>query len=225
MNVKVELKNGYFKSNLCLKDRLIDTAYKEFISKDFTYKKTYLQKKYNYGFDRYSYLGQKDSSNQYAEDLLHSFVISEFSDPKTFPKEFQPFLKHQWTYLTDKIKQVELKILESLNIDNKKDIIRFHEQYIGYMMSMNYYPANINNEAKKYRLSKHKDVSLITVFPFGISKGLFLIDEHNQEVAVEASHNLIAFPGYLMECLTYGKIKGIEHSVKFNPKNKDKRFD
>ena len=30
MNVKVELKNGYFKSNLCLKDRLIDTAYKEF---------------------------------------------------------------------------------------------------------------------------------------------------------------------------------------------------
>ena len=62
---------------------------------------------------------------------------------------------------------------------------------------------------KKYRLSKHKDVSLITVFPFGISKGLFLIDEHNQEVAVEASHNLIAFPGYLMECLTYGKIKGI----------------
>jgi hypothetical protein len=88
MNVKVELKNGYFKSNLCLKDRLIDTAYKEFISKDFTYKKTYLQKKYNYGFDGYSYLGQKDSSNQYAEDLLHSFVISEFSDPKTFPKEF-----------------------------------------------------------------------------------------------------------------------------------------
>ena len=138
MNVKVELKNGYFKSNLCLKDRLIDTAYKEFISKDFTYKKTYLQKKYNYGFDGYSYLGQKDSSNQYAEDLLRSFVISEFSDPKTFPKEFQPFLKHQWTYLTDKIKQVELKILESLNIDNKKDIIRFHEQYIGYMMSMNY---------------------------------------------------------------------------------------
>ena len=54
MNVKVELKNGYFKSNLCLKDRLIDTAYKEFISKDFTYKKMYLQKKYNYGFDGYS---------------------------------------------------------------------------------------------------------------------------------------------------------------------------
>ena len=64
MNVKVELKNGYFKSNLCLKDRLIDTVYKEFISKDFSYKKTYLQKKYNYGFDGYSYLGQKDSSNQ-----------------------------------------------------------------------------------------------------------------------------------------------------------------
>ena len=223
METKVELKNGYFRTNICLQNKLIDSAFKEFMSQDISYRKQFTQKNYNYAFDGYSFLGQVDSTNQYEKDLLHSFVISEFHPANKFPFEFQYFLKNYWLELTNKLKKVEIEILKNIKIDNKKDILDFHNNYIGYMMSMNYYPSYINYK-KERRLSVHKDVSLLTVFPFGISKGLTLIDETGKQTDIDATDRLIAFPGYLLECLTNGKIKGLNHFLKFDGLHNKKRF-
>ena len=66
----------------------LENAFKDFMSKSFNYRKIYCQQNYNYGFDGYSYLGMEESTNQYAADLLHSFVLSEFHTIHSFPKEF-----------------------------------------------------------------------------------------------------------------------------------------
>ena len=224
MDTKVELKNGYFKTNICLQNKLIDSAFKKFMSQNFSYRKQFTQRNYDYAFDGYSFLGQEDSTNQYAKDLLHSFVISEFHSINKFPVEFQYFLKNYWIELTTKLKKVEIEILKTIKIDNKKDILDFHNKYIGHMMSMNYYPSYINYKKNEKRLSIHKDVSLLTVFPFGVSKGLTLINETGLETDIDATDKLIAFPGYLLECLTNGKIKGLNHFLKFNGIHNEKRF-
>ena len=65
---------------------------------------------------------------------------------------------------------------------------------------------------------------LIIVFPFGVSKGLTLINETGLETDIDATDKLIVFPGYLLECLTNGKIKGLNHFLKFNGIHNEKRF-
>ena len=74
METKVELKNGYFRTNICLQNKLIDSAFKEFMSQDISYRKQFTQKNYNYAFDGYSFLGQVDSTNQY--EKLTSFLCN-----------------------------------------------------------------------------------------------------------------------------------------------------
>ena len=153
-------------------DDIIKTALKNFVYQSETYKEQYLQSKYDMAFDGYSYLGQKDSLNQYDTDLLHSFVLSEFTDHHKFPKEFHYFFKEQWSSLLSLVRNIEKKVVQHLNIEG---LSRFYDEQIGHMLSCNYYPSlnylKKTSESCATRLSSHKDVSLFTVFLFGVDDG------------------------------------------------------
>lgn len=209
MNVKIELINGYFKTNICLDKTIIDESFKAFMSRQISYRKHFLQTEYNYAFDGYSFMGQKNSTNQYAHDSLHSFVISDFHAVKNYPKELRLFMNTCWNELTSVVKEVEQSILHKMLVQS--EIIQFHKKNIGHMMSLNFYPIMKKQNIK--RLSTHKDVSLISIFPFGISRELFIIDENGDETNIPPTKNLIAFPGFLIELLSKGKIKALQHHV------------
>lgn len=202
-------------SNLHLK-----TSFNQFLKQPEFYKKEFLQIHYNSGFDGYSFMGQKDSSNQYDTDLLHSFVLSEFSDKARFPKEFSRFLDHDWNALISKIRAIELCLIKTLNIKGLKE---FYDKSIGHMVSCNYYPklkASGHNNA--LRLSKHVDVSLFTVFVFGVENGFSYQNMKSKKEALFAQDNVVVFPGYLLEFLTNGKYKALEHQVDFTEINKER---
>ncbi|MBL6662847.1 MAG: hypothetical protein ISP71_01980 [Flavobacteriales bacterium] len=220
MNVKIELINGYFKTNICLDKTIIDESFKTFMSRHISYRKNFLQTEYNYAFDGYSYMGQKNSTNQYAHDSLHSFVVSDFQAVKNYPIEFHPFLNTYWNKLTSIVKAVEHNLLHKMLVQS--EIIQFHEKNVGHMMSLNFYPI-VKKENTK-RLSIHKDVSLISIFPFGISRELFIIDENGNEIKIPATKNLIAFPGFLIELLSKGRIKALQHYVNYDESINQERY-
>jgi len=204
------------KSNLKIK-----TALANFVKKDSIYKKQFLQSKYNTAFDGYSYLGQKDSINQYENDMLHSFVISEFQDIEDFPKEFHNFLKEDWKNLITTIKNTELAKINELNIPELTQL--YNDNIIGYMMSCNYYPKPISCKSKaknNTRLSAHKDASLFTTFPYGLDDGLSVLDSNNNYVKIEKKENPFLFSGYFLEFMTHKKIPALNHQVDL-PKDLD----
>ncbi|MEC3906578.1 2OG-Fe(II) oxygenase family protein [Tamlana sp. 2201CG12-4] len=194
-------------------DVLLKSSFEEFLNRSNVYKEKFLQKHFNCGFDGYSYMGQKDSSNQYDTDLLHSFVLSEFSKNERFPVEFHSFLKSEWPVLVSKIKMIELKLIEQLGI---RELRGFYKHSIGHMVSCNYYPK-LNTSVTKapVRLSKHIDVSLFTVFVFGLEEGFSFQNYKNQRQALFSADNIVVFPGYLLEVLSKGKYKALQHQVDF----------
>ncbi|MFC2109252.1 2OG-Fe(II) oxygenase family protein [Bacteroidota bacterium] len=218
-------KNGYVKSDLkSFSNKKLKTAFYNFLQQDPNYKENYLQKNFSYGFDGYSYLGQEDSSNQYASDLLHSFVISDFSHPDKFPKEFYNFFKNEWAQLQHQIRKIEREIIQQLNIS---DLEEFYQKHIGHMISCNYYPKteNFSKTLKNNtRLSEHTDVSLFTVFPFGFDSDFFYQNSENEWVQLEATDQIVIFPGYLLEYYTNGKIKALNHCVKLPESKNKERF-
>ena len=112
MPSKIKLINGCFKTNICLDKTRVDESFKIFMSRNISYRKQFLQTKYNYAFDGYSYMGQTNSTNQYAYDALHSFVVSDFQAIKNYPLEFQSFMNTYWNKLTSIVKEVEDSILQ-----------------------------------------------------------------------------------------------------------------
>lgn len=201
-------------------DLSLKSGFNQFLKQHESYKKEFLQTHYNCGFDGYSYMGQKDSSNQYDTDLLHSFVLSEFSDKKRFPIEFQGFLKDDWDALISKIKTIELEVIQALSIKGLKD---FYDKSIGHMVSCNYYPKLNNSDNNAVlRLSKHIDVSLFTVFVFGVENGFSYQNIQKEKEVLFASDNVVVFPGYLLEYLTKGKYKALEHQVDFTRVDKER---
>ena len=111
MAANLVFKNGFFKTNSrSFNDQNLKDALLRFIQQKESYKLRYIQHQYEYGFDGYSYLGQTDSTNQYATDLLHSFVISDFIDSSKFPQEFNKFFSMEWAMLQEKIKILELEL-------------------------------------------------------------------------------------------------------------------
>lgn len=218
-------KNDYIKSDLkCFDKNILKTGFQSFLKGDTHYKEQFLQKHFNYGFDGYSFLGQKDSSNQYETDLLHSFVISDFCEAKIFPLEFQQFLQSEWNTLQKNIRALERDIIKKLNIQGLDE---FYNKHIGHMISCNYYPQtkNINFSAKNNtRLSEHTDVSLFTVFPFGFDNDFYYQNSKNEWVQIEATNNIIIFPGYLLEVFTEGKLKALNHCVKLPENRNTERF-
>lgn len=200
-------------------DFTLKQAFKSFLSQPETYRKQFLQDRYNYAFDGYSYLGQKDSTNQYDTDLLHSFVLSEFSKVNSFPKEMHPFLDKQWVDLIVKVRSIERDIIKTLNLPGLEE---FYNNTIGHMVSCNFYPKiNYNQQTQQLRLSKHKDVSLFTVFVFG-SKAGFSFQDNNKNKKLKETDNIVVFPGYLLEYLSQGKYNALEHQVDFTEIDKER---
>lgn len=204
------------KSNLKIRTALLN-----FVKKDSIYKKQFLQSRYNTAFDGYSYIGQKDSLNQYENDMLHSFVISEFQNSEDFPKEFHSFLKEEWGKLITTIKNAELTRIKELN--NPELTQLYKDNIIGYMMSCNYYPKPINcksNAKNNTRLSAHKDASLFTTFPYGVDNGLSVLGINNNYVEIDKKEKPFLFSGYFLEFMTHKKITALNHQVDL-PKDLD----
>ncbi|WP_406685601.1 2OG-Fe(II) oxygenase family protein [Seonamhaeicola sp. MEBiC1930] len=200
-------------------DVTLKKAFKSFLNKPNDYKKGYLQAQFNYAFDGYSFLGQKDSLNQYDTDLLNSFVLSKFSKTDKFPNEFHYFLNNEWDKLTEKIRRIERKIIKKLNLPH---LTNFYEENIGHMVSCNYYPPVSSDAISELRLSKHIDVSLFTVFVFGISDGFAYQNLRNHKEVLGASDNIVIFPGYLLEYLTHGEYTALKHQVEFSNVNHER---
>jgi len=202
-------------------DLKIKNALFNFVKKDSRYKNNFLQSKYNTAFDGYSYIGQKDSLNQYDTDMLHSFVLSEFQNIENFPKEFHNFLTEDWNELITTVRAIELNIIQKLNIPVLTQL--YEDNIMGYMMSCNYYPKPISCESvakNNTRLSAHKDVSLFTTFPYGVDKGLSIYDTDKNSIGIGEKEKMILFPGYFTEFITNNKIAALNHQVDL-PKDLD----
>lgn len=202
---------------------LLKECFSNFLKKPVLYKEQFLQNKMNTVFDGYSFLGQEDSLNQYDTDLLHSFVLSEFSSKESFPVEFHNFFENEWSVLQKEIKKLERKLISTLNI---KGLEELYNHKIGHMVSCNYYPNTKNISAKNFehRLSEHKDVSLFTVFVYGNSNGFCYKNTQGKNIKLGEIDQIVVFPGYLLEVLTKGKIKATEHQVEFDKNNTEERF-
>jgi len=93
---------------------------------------------------------------------------------------------------------------------------------MGYMMSCNYYPkpkAGLSEGQNNLRLSAHPDVSLLTTFPYGVSKGLSYFDD-NKRFEVGEKKGPISFFGYFANFFSNGAIEPLEHQVE-SPKDFD----
>ena len=203
----------------------ISTALFNFVKKNSRYKEQFLQSRYNTAFDGYSYIGQKNSLNQYENDMLHSFVISEFQDSKYFPEEFHSFLKEDWKKLITIVKNAELTKIKELNIPELSKL--YEDNTIGYMMSCNYYPkpSSCKSNAKNNtRLSAHKDVSLFTTFPYGVDNGLSILGANDKYVEIGKIEKTFLFSGYFLEFMTHKKIPALNHQVDFSKDLDSERF-
>ena len=196
----------------------------DFVKKPFEYKQQYLQKNYGYGFDGYSFQGQKDSTNQAYDDMVDSFVISDIFPVSKYPQELHPIRGNNWVQLMRTIKSIEHKIITSL-APNLSD---FYENNICHMLSANYYPP-IKEFASTadhgMRLSAHTDVSLFTVFPFGVDEGLeYYSEKESCWKSLGKTDTIFAFPGFLAQLLTGGELKALQHRVKLPKDKRTERF-
>lgn len=202
---------------------IIIDAFSCFLQKEAKYKNQYLQCNYKNAFDGYSFIGQKDSLNQYDYDMLHSFVLSDFHAIKEFPVEFQPFLINEWPKLISKVKEHELKIIEKYQLPFEE---LYKEDKMGYMMSCNYYPKpkeiGIRNN-NQLRLSTHPDVSLFTTFPYGIKEGLSYF-QNEETIELKEQTKTISFLGYFAEFFSNKKNFALEHQVELPTDFSSERF-
>lgn len=205
-------------------DQKIKKSLYQFIQKPISYRKKFLQTEFDNAFDGYSYIGQKDSTNQYETDMLHSFVLSDFNAVDEFPDEFHDFLTSDWKELKLFVKELEINLIRKIGIPHLESL---YEQTVGYMMSCNYYPKPIDCKIKpddKKRLSSHKDVSLFSSFPFGISKGLSYKNEFSNRVYLGDIEKPITFSGYFLEVVSDGEISALDHQVELPQNLESERF-
>jgi len=200
-------------------DEVIKDAFQRFLEQSEDYKNTYRQSHFNCAFDGYSFLGQTDSLNQYSTDLLYSFVLSKFSSINKFPKEFSKVLETYWDTVITKVKSIEEMVVKQLNIPGLQ---AFYDNYIGHMVSCNYYPKLDIENQRGLRLSKHVDVSLFTVFVYGASNGFTYEDEFGTLKPLHVSEHCVVFPGYLLEYLTKGEYKALPHQVDLSQHHKER---
>ena len=190
----------------------IRNSFSNFLNQSPEYRDKFLQSSYKTAFDGYSFIGQKDSLNQYETDLLHSFVLSDLQSVDRFPKEFNSFLTNEWTELITAIKKIELQLIKEHNLPFEQ---LYEEDVIGYMMSCNYYPKPAHCASfveNTTRLSAHSDVSLFTTFPFGVKTGLsyFNGDKKNE---IKQTNKMITFCGYYSQFMTNGEVNALNHQV------------
>lgn len=206
-----QLKNeGIFISDRpALKDSLLDNSFMSFVHQNESYKRDFLQKNYSYAFDGFSFKGQTDSSNQGYDDLMDTFVFSDLCAEHKFPAEFDAYFENEWNDTLSKIEKWEEVLLAELDLN-------INTSAIGHMVSCNYYPATRHFQTTSRgntRLSAHPDVSLFTVFPFGVESGFTYKNPRGEWVELGKLENWTVFPGYFLECLTNGDLKALEHKV------------
>ncbi len=195
----------------------LQESLKAFVKQPLLYKKLYLQKNYNIAFDGYSYMGQEDSSHQAADDLLHSFVLSNLQNKDVFPKEFQPFLQNNFERVINYVQDIERRELKRLQVFELEEI---YDELFGHMVSCNYYPSiSTINSRPALRLTAHKDVSLFTTFPLGVAAG-FAIGE---QIYNSLSKTMI-FPGYFLEWYTAAKVPAIYHRIVLPENSIEERY-
>lgn len=192
---------------------------KSFVQQSLSYRSNYLQSKFNVAFDGYSFDGQTDSINQGPDDPLHSFVLSDFSELQRFPDQFQSFLQHAWPQIKQWVARYERDLLTQIDqqATGEHQLLAQYDQQFGHMLSANYYPAQATRQqpAPKHRLSEHPDVSLMTVFPFGVDACFeYQHPATGQWQTVEPNKPFV-FAGHLLEYLTDGHIKPLNHRVRY----------
>ena len=221
--------SGYLVTSCAALDRSeLQEAFRSFICRDRDYQLRFLQKHFGYAYDGYSYYGQSDSSHQAEDDLISTFVLSEFFPVERYPVEFQGFLKGRWKEVVQTVRSLEIELLTQLEMPSLLD---FYRNNAGHMVSNNYYPPVqqfTTTAAGNTRLSAHPDASLFTVFPFGIDEELQLemAGESGESVwqSVDASGSILIYPGYLMEMWTHGAIKAMNHRVRLSKDRAAERF-
>ena len=175
----------------------------KFLSQDRSYKNTFLQKRFDEHFEGYSFLGQEDSLNQGSEDQVYTYVMSDFINSERHPIEFQSLIFNQTT-LIKLISKLEEALLAAID----PSLNSLLKDSIGHMLSANYYPPS---DDSKLRLTAHPDVSLFTVFPFGLDKEFQFEMPDGSWQTLEKTNEIICFSGYLLQCLT--GIKALNHKV------------
>jgi len=188
------------------------SSLREFLNQNQAYKDGFLQTKFDSVFEGYSYLGQEDSANQYADDQLFTYVISDYFDTSRHAKEVQPIIQSQQT-LIPKVQGLERILLKALS----PELIVFYDCYAAHSLSANYYPPNENGGL---RLTAHPDGSLLTVFPFGMDEEFQFETPDGAWKTVEKTNEVVIFSGYLMECLT--DIKALNHKVEKKGKQNER---
>lgn len=206
----------------------IQQAFSSFIHQQRSHQLQFLQKEYGLAYDGFSYYGQTDSSHQAHDDLISTFVLSEFYPVERYPPEFHRFLNGRWKEVVQVVRTLETELLTQLDMPGLLD---FYRRNIGHMVSNNYYPPLkefTTKAAGNTRLSAHPDASLFTVFPFGIDQELELdVTGKNGEPtwqSVDAADSILIYPGYLTEMWTRGEIKAMNHRVRLSENRTAERF-
>lgn len=183
---------------------------KAFVGSDQTHRRKYLQERFGFAFDGYSYMGQTDSRNQGAADLLHSFVFSDFYAVHRYPPELRPYIETRWPVLTRVVREIESALLDELGLD----LVTAQHRRMAHMMSANYYPP-VAPESAPVRLTEHPDASLVTVFPFGVDDDFEYQDPAGRWRRLPSSR-AVAFAGHLLEWMSGGRAKALNHRVRLD---------
>lgn len=178
-------------------------CFKTFLSREDEYKKNFLQTKFNTIFEGYSYLGQEDSANQYADDQLYTYVISDFFDHRLHAAEFESLFQQQ-KELIPKVAALEKELLGAVS----PELLDFYNHQTSHSLSANYYPAAGENSL---RLTEHPDGSLLTVFPFGMDEEFQYELSDGSWHTIAKTDEIVCFSGYLLECMS--SIKALNHKV------------
>lgn len=225
-DLKLKIRDGGFIStNIpAYTDGVLRTALRRFLALPSLEQQQYSQKELSIAFDGYSYIGQKDSLNQYDKDLLHSFVLSNISREESFPQAFQKYLKQEFLEQLVFIRKLEKEVLKTLGFPESRV---FYEEHIKHMVSCNFYPE-LDVATQKImpadRLSFHTDVSLFSVFLFGLEAGFVYEKPTGEKVVLDTIDEMVLFPGYFMELLTKGKIRALKHGVVLPENRTEERF-
>jgi len=201
----------------------LPAALRSFSARPFSERQRYTQDNYGVAFDGYSWPGQVDSLNQGPEDGLHSFVFSDFLHPTRYPREFQPFLASHWPAVSAAVRELEQSVLTELEL---AQVASQHRRHFGHMMSANFYPALTGSSFSPggLRLTEHPDVSLLTVFPFGIVSEFQYRDANGDWVDLPTCNRVVVFAGDLLQWITDGEVAALHHRVARRPGDSAERF-
>lgn len=189
---------------------------KAFVGSDPKHRREYLQQRFGFAFDGYSYMGQPDSRNQGADDLLHSFVFSDFYPLARYPAELRPYIEACWPALTRFARKVENALLDELGLG----LVARQHRRMAHMMSANYYPP-VAAECSPLRLTEHPDASLVTVFPFGVDDDFEYQDAAGRWRRLP-SKRTVAFAGHLLEWMSGGRAKALNHRVQLGGRRRER---